>query len=73
MTRPNEGRLATPPAGRFVAWTREPPSRRWEPVAAGDTEAEARVKVFDIPARGKMRDVCVLPAGVDPNRPRPAA
>ena len=62
------------PDGRFVAWVRTPPSRRWEPVAAGDTEAEARDKVFHVPAHGCSRDVVVLPGGVDPNdRPRPAA
>jgi len=67
-------RQQEPAAGRFVAWVREPPSRRWEPVAEGATEAEARGKVFDIPARGRSRDIVVLPRGKDPNDgPRGAA
>ena len=63
------------PAGRLVAWVRTPPSRRWEAVAAGDTEVEARQKVFDVPARGRSRDVVVLPEGKDPNNrpPHPVA
>ncbi len=55
---------------RFVAWTRTPPSRVWIRTAEGATEAEAHARVFEVPARGMFRDVCVLPAGVDPNRGR---
>ncbi len=55
------------PVVRYIAWTRTPPSRRWERVASASTEWEARDKVFLIPATGRSRDVVVLPEGRDPN------
>jgi len=58
------------PPTRFIAWTRTPPSRVWVRTAEGATEAEAHAKVFQVPAQGMFRDVCVLPEGVDPNRGR---
>jgi hypothetical protein len=53
---------------RWTAWQRRP-GERWQKVCEAPTEEECRLLFWQIPFKGKSRDV-FFTQGANPNRPR---
>ena len=64
--------MASEPAPGWHGWHgwQRLPGQRWLRVVEAATEDACRERLFAHPFPGPTRDVTVLPAGADPNRPR---